>query len=327
MPSKASVLMIAALYSVACVAADEAPKVQPPPLWSGSFGWLIHDTSIHVYEGTQPIGGVLVEHDMDLKRTGILKQSVRLTDDSGAEMILPEGSKAFAAELALIKDGKEIAGSNTIEWCVVPAKDPGSVPETVCIYWESEQRARYDQYLRHSGLAFTPVTGGRLNMQGALPQIEEGPVDFGLQFKHRHRLVALSEKDVTIETIYSDGTHTSADRRETYGWENSDKFLYKAGGDLIELTRTADGKSVDVRHVTEPMLGVNTKEVTALLELLVGVDGRVKDGRIEKSTGNPEMDAKILAEVKRSWKLTPGTKKGKPVEMWGKFAVTFKLTE
>ena len=87
MPTKASVLMIAALYSAASFAADEAPKIQPPPLWRGEFGWLIHDKLIRVYEGTQPIGAVIVEHDMDLKRTGILKQSVRLTDATGARVV------------------------------------------------------------------------------------------------------------------------------------------------------------------------------------------------------------------------------------------------
>lgn len=333
MPSKASLLVMAALYSAACVAADEGPKAQPPPLWSGDSGWLIHGRSIRVYEGTQPIGALIVEHDMVLKRTGILKQSVHLRDAAGAEMNLPEGSRAFAAELALIEDGKQIAGSNTIEWCVVPTQASGSQPETICIFWEHEHGARYDQYLRPNGFAFMPVTRGRLDMRGPVPRIEEGPVDFGVQFKHQRRVVELGERDITIETIYTDGTHIKSEQREKHDWANSDQFMMDAGDDLVELTRAADGKSVNVRRVTETVLQFDRNSVTAakeikvVIEALVGVDGRIKDGRIVNSTGNANTDAKILEEVKRSWRTAPIQKKGKPVEQWGRFTVIFKFED
>lgn len=328
MPSKAFVLMIAALYSAACVAADEAPKVQPPPLWSGDVSWILLTNSIRVHEGTQPIGAVIAEHDLRFQRSGTLKQSVRLTDGSGAEMILPEGSKAFATQMPPLESGAATQGADTIEWCVIPPQDPGSKPETICIYWQNEQTARYDQYLRPNGFAFLPTTAGRVGMQGGVPQIQEGSVDFGVQFKLHYRLVEFGEQGVTIETFDTDGMHAAGHRREKYNWQDSDKFLYKAGDDLVELTRAADGKGVNVRHVTEPLFGVNTNEVTAVVEVLVGVDGRVKDGRIVKTTGNTDMDAKILDEMKGSWKLVPAkNKKGKPVEKWGQFKVTFKITD
>lgn len=148
MPSKAFVLMIAALYSVACVAADEAPTVQAPPLWSGDVSWILLANSIRVHEGIQPIGAVIVEHDLRFQRTGTLEQSVRLMDASGAEMILPEGSKAFASQMPSLESGVATQGADTIEWCVIPPQDPGSKPETICIYWQNEQTARYDRYLR-----------------------------------------------------------------------------------------------------------------------------------------------------------------------------------
>lgn len=66
---------------------------------------------------------------------------------------------------------------------------------------------------------------------------------------------------------------------------------------------------------------------TVVLEIYVLETGRVGDARVKTSSGFPKLDEAALREVKRSWRLTPGTENGKPVAMWGQFAVTFKLTD
>lgn len=66
---------------------------------------------------------------------------------------------------------------------------------------------------------------------------------------------------------------------------------------------------------------------TVILEVLVLENGRVGDARVKKSSGYPRLDEAALREVKRSWRLKPGTENGKPVQMWGQFAVTFNLTD
>jgi periplasmic protein TonB len=66
---------------------------------------------------------------------------------------------------------------------------------------------------------------------------------------------------------------------------------------------------------------------TVVLELYILENGRVGDARVKTSSGFPKLDEAALREVKRSWRLTPGTENGKPVPMWGQFAVTFKLTD
>jgi protein TonB len=66
---------------------------------------------------------------------------------------------------------------------------------------------------------------------------------------------------------------------------------------------------------------------TVVLEVLVLENGRVGDARVKQSSGFPKLDEAALREVKRSWRLTPGTENGKPIQMWGQFAVTFKLTD
>jgi periplasmic protein TonB len=66
---------------------------------------------------------------------------------------------------------------------------------------------------------------------------------------------------------------------------------------------------------------------TVILEVLVMENGRVGDARVKTSSGFPRLDEAAVREVKRSWRLVPGTENGKPVQMWGQFAVTFKLTD
>lgn len=66
---------------------------------------------------------------------------------------------------------------------------------------------------------------------------------------------------------------------------------------------------------------------TVILEIYVNQNGRADEVRVKKSSGFPKLDEAAVREVKRSWRLVPGTENGKPVAMWGQFAVTFKLTD
>jgi len=66
---------------------------------------------------------------------------------------------------------------------------------------------------------------------------------------------------------------------------------------------------------------------TVVLDIYVLENGRVGDAKVRTSSGFPKLDEAALREVKRSWRLEPGTENGKPVAMWGQFAVTFKLTD
>jgi protein TonB len=65
---------------------------------------------------------------------------------------------------------------------------------------------------------------------------------------------------------------------------------------------------------------------TVVLNLFVLEDGSVADARILESSGYPDLDYAALYETYR-WRLDPGTVDGEPARMWGRIAVTFKLTE
>jgi len=85
------------------------------------------------------------------------------------------------------------------------------------------------------------------------------------------------------------------------------------------------------RGLTQPEYPPSSRRAgeagTVILEVYVLENGRVGDARIKQSSGYPRLDEAALREVKRNWRLVPGTENGKPVAMWGQFAVTFKLTD
>jgi protein TonB len=96
------------------------------------------------------------------------------------------------------------------------------------------------------------------------------------------------------------------------------------------VPRTAP-RSDTRRPLTQPEYPPSSRRAgeagTVILEVLVLENGRVGDARVKQSSGFPRLDEAAVREVKRSWRLVPGTENGKPVQMWGQFAVTFKLTD
>jgi periplasmic protein TonB len=67
-------------------------------------------------------------------------------------------------------------------------------------------------------------------------------------------------------------------------------------------------------------LGESGRVVVAML---IGLDGRVKDSKIETSSSFPRLD-KAAQEALSLCKFEPGTVDGKPIETWGKLAYVFK---
>jgi len=90
-------------------------------------------------------------------------------------------------------------------------------------------------------------------------------------------------------------------------------------------------KSDPRRPLTQPEYPPSSRRAgeagTVKLDVYVLENGRVGDAKIKESSGYPKLDEAALREVKRSWRLLPGTENGKAVSMWGQFAVTFKLTD
>jgi periplasmic protein TonB len=96
------------------------------------------------------------------------------------------------------------------------------------------------------------------------------------------------------------------------------------------VPRTAP-KSDPRRPLSQPEYPPSSRRAgeagTVILEVYVLENGRVGEARVKQSSGFPRLDEAAVREVKRSWRLVPGTENAKPVPMWGQFAVTFKLTD
>lgn len=61
------------------------------------------------------------------------------------------------------------------------------------------------------------------------------------------------------------------------------------------------------------------------LEVIIGIDGRVMEARLIKSSGNNDLDSAALRHAKKYWRFKPATEDGKPVISSVKRAILFKL--
>jgi len=68
-------------------------------------------------------------------------------------------------------------------------------------------------------------------------------------------------------------------------------------------------------------------EGTVVLLLNVDVDGRVRDAKVESSSGYPRLDEAALKEALKSWRFQPVIRAGVAVAVWQRYAVTFRLTD
>jgi protein TonB len=65
-------------------------------------------------------------------------------------------------------------------------------------------------------------------------------------------------------------------------------------------------------------------EGTVMLLVLVGVDGRVEDVKLEKSSGHASLDRAAL-QVARKWRFNPAMRDGVPFADWALVPVRFSL--
>jgi protein TonB len=91
-----------------------------------------------------------------------------------------------------------------------------------------------------------------------------------------------------------------------------------------------EGAAIDPRHpLTQPAYPAASirfgEEGTVTVEVRVGIDGRVREARLLKSSGHPRLDAAALEEARRVWRLRPARADGVPVEDWYAVRVSFRL--
>jgi len=84
-----------------------------------------------------------------------------------------------------------------------------------------------------------------------------------------------------------------------------------------------DSKSCEQPKYPKAAL-MNEETGTVGMGFLVGTDGKVVDSKIEKSSGSKSLDKAALGAFSQC-KFKPGTKDGKPDQVWGKVDFVWKL--
>ncbi len=83
-------------------------------------------------------------------------------------------------------------------------------------------------------------------------------------------------------------------------------------------------KAKNCREPDYPPVSERLGEVgTVVLQLLVGVDGKVTDSKIETSSGFERLDKAAVAALSRC-KFTPGEVNGQPTPAWANLKYTFR---
>ncbi len=86
---------------------------------------------------------------------------------------------------------------------------------------------------------------------------------------------------------------------------------------------------LDMRRSQQPEYPAASRRLgeqgTSVIEVLVGVDGRVLDAKLLQSSGYDRLDQAALAGVKADYHFIPGTVDGKPQPMWFTFKFNWKL--
>ncbi len=250
---KASALLVSVLCA-GCATPYIPPTEHPPLMWEGRSGWRLDGDSARVSEGVRQIGEPFLEHDAYLVRTGIVQETVQMKNAYGRDLIIPQGTKAFAMNCTLVTGYAQTPQQiDPIEWCMylphgIDGKKPGA--ETVCAFWENETRARYDQDFVVGGFAFLPRLYTPTGMPGVVPKIQPADVDFGVRFVHQVRVSKLTKRTIAFESVFSDGTSEKREGVEQFNLRPDGTFVYEFGGDAVVIAPAPDQKSVEVRRRT-----------------------------------------------------------------------------
>jgi periplasmic protein TonB len=86
---------------------------------------------------------------------------------------------------------------------------------------------------------------------------------------------------------------------------------------------------LDAQRSTQPEYPPQARRLgeqgTVLMQVLVGVDGRVLEAKLLQSSGFPRLDQAALAGAKADYRFFPGTIDGKPQPMWYSFRFNWRL--
>lgn len=69
------------------------------------------------------------------------------------------------------------------------------------------------------------------------------------------------------------------------------------------------------------------QEGTVVVEVRIGIDGRVTSASVAESSGFARLDEAATRHARRNWRFTPATSGGEPVESTARISLVFDLTD
>lgn len=100
-------------------------------------------------------------------------------------------------------------------------------------------------------------------------------------------------------------------------------FAVSSAAFAADVAPVIDSKSCDPPKYPKAAL-MNEETGTVSMGFLVGVDGKVVESKVEKSSGSKSLDKAALSALSLC-KFKPGTKDGKPDQLWAKVDFVWKL--
>lgn len=100
-------------------------------------------------------------------------------------------------------------------------------------------------------------------------------------------------------------------------------FAVSAAVSAAEVAPVMESKTCEPPKYPKAAL-MNEETGTVSMGFLVAVDGKVMESKVEKSSGSKSLDKAALSALAQC-KFKPGTKDGKPDQLWAKVDFVWKL--
>ena len=236
------VLMSLSLGLTACA-------TQPtPPLFQGSSGWKTLPNTTKLVGEDVDDGELIAERGIEMIRTGTLKTDVK---NMLGIVKMKAGSPVYAVSYA---GGHSVYGS--LAWCApsVGEKDVATFltgeNDVECLMFNNKMgravRTDGNGSSRFFASSMTPTSTSI-----AIPDIEEGPVDFGRRLTLRLNATSLTGKTLEAVEMFHDGEDQTVLNQRRLSFDENDSVLWYVWGGQLKLTRT--GTEEDPRITVEQL--------------------------------------------------------------------------
>lgn len=244
------------LLAVAACATPYRPPSGPiPAQWSGPGGMEAVPGTAVFFDGVAEEESVLMEHEIVYRRTARVKNTVQTSTAYGNDLVVPEGSIAYAMTFSIFKrvgyaPAHRVGAENDpTEWCIILEKGASGKddqPGLYCLFWESENSARYIK--SYSDFVYSPLMFGEANgMSGPVPELVEQPVELDVTLKKQLFITDINDKRVKVATRETDGTGRRTSRSQKHKWDDQGRVTLDTEFGTITLHKQGD-KTVSVSH-------------------------------------------------------------------------------